>query len=292
MASPSVRKVYIFHIVIVSSGDTLTIRKLIRFGGMETKLLFWLEENEKSIFTFAQARAAIGGTVASAKNVLKRLKKKKRVIPLQKGIYLFAPLKSGKEGHWSEDAFLVAKKLAGKENYYIGFLSAMNHYGMTEQIPVIVHVVLTRQKKTIEAVGAKFVFTKKKELGEITMEKIHGEEIAFSSIEQTIIDGLAFPQYCLGISEVAKAINASRKAMNFEKLLEMAKHSSTAVRGRLGYILEQLGLKTHAKKLEGKFTGFAWLDPHLSKKNLSYSKKWGLKINMAEPELLDFLEVH
>lgn len=259
---------------------------------METKLLFWLEENEKSIFTFAQARAAIGGTVASAKNVLKRLKKKKRVIPLQKGIYLFAPLKSGKEGYWSEDAFLVAKQLVGKENYYIGFLSAMNHYGMTEQIPVIVHVVLTRQKKPINAVGAKFVFTKKKEFGEITVEKISGEEIAFSSREQTIIDGLAFPQYCLGISEVAKALNASRKTLDFEKLLEMANKAKAAVKGRLGYILEQLGLNPHAKKLEGKFAGFAWLDPHLAKKTLSYSKKWGLKINMTERELLDFLEVH
>ena len=149
--------------VIVSLGDTLTIQKLIGFGGKETKLLFWLEENEKSVFTFSEAREALGGSLASVKNVLKRLRKKKRVMHLQKGLYLFAPLKSGKEGFWSEDAFIVAKHLVGKENYSIGFLSAMNHFGMTEQIPVVVHVALERQKKPVEAVSVKFVFIKKDE---------------------------------------------------------------------------------------------------------------------------------
>src|SRR3989344_137216 len=132
--------------MIVSLDDTLAIQKLIGFGGKETKLLFWLEENEKSLFTFSEAGKALGGTLASVKNVLKRLKKKKRVMHLQKGLYLFAPLKSGEEGVWSEDAFIVAKHLAGGKNYCISFLSAMNHYGMTEQIPVIVQVALERQK--------------------------------------------------------------------------------------------------------------------------------------------------
>ncbi len=268
------------------------IQKVKRFGEMELRLIFALEQKKNFIFTFSDARKILKTSVASVKNILKRLKKKNRVIRLQKGVYLFAPMKSGQDGFWSEHAFMVVPYLVKTKKYYIGFLSAMNYWGMTEQIPIIVTVALQRQKKSTEAVQSKFVFVKKPRLGESVPIDFGGVKVNISSREQTIIDGLLYPEYCLGIAEIAKAIQTTRKELDWEKLIQLAKQEKSVVRRRLGHLLDVLKIKKYSKQLEEKFIGFNWLDSHSNKEIISYSKKWGLKLNLSEKQLLDFMEVY
>jgi len=161
---------------------------------------------------------------------------------------------------------------------------------MTEQIPIVVYVALTRQKRGLEAVQAKYVFVKKRRLGDFVPVPFGGTTVNVSSIEQTILDGLSFPEYCAGIAGVAKAIHFSRKNIDWGKLLRLAKNDRSAVRRRMGYLLELLGLKRQANKLKHGFAGFAWLDPTSQKTNFKYDKKWGLKVNEERRELLEFLE--
>ncbi|MDO8553866.1 MAG: type IV toxin-antitoxin system AbiEi family antitoxin [Candidatus Micrarchaeota archaeon] len=266
------------------------IQNIKRFGEMELKLLFYLEQRESFIFSFKDAKNVLQSSDASVKNVIKRLRKKNRIICLQKGTYLFAPLRSGEKGLWSEHAFVIVPALVKTENYYIGFISAMNYWGMTEQIPRTVYVALKRQKKVLEAVQTKFIFVKKPKLGDVTRETIQKTQINISSKEQTIIDALLFPEYCLGIEVVVGAIYSSRKSLNWDKFISLVKMEKSIVRRRLGYLLEMLKLKKYSKRLEEKFIGFNWLDHTSSKKVLLYSKKWGLKINISERELLNFME--
>jgi len=268
----------------------MVIQKIKRFGDKEIKLLFALEQQENQIFNIVQAKKMLGTSDASVKNVLKRLKKKHRVIPLQRGTYLFAPFKSGEEGLWTEDAFRVAPSLVAGRQYYIGFLSAMNYWGMTEQIPIVVYVVLTLQKRNLEAVQAKYIFVRKKKLGNFTTVSFGGTSVNISSREQTILDGLAFPRHCLGVEGIAKAIHFTRKELDWGKLLKLAKEDKSTVRRRLGFLLELLGLKRQAKGLKEDFRGFAWLDPASQKRNFTYNKKWGLKINVERKVLLEFME--
>jgi len=54
--------------------------------------------------------------------------------------------------------------------------------------------------------------------------------------------------------------------------------------------LDLLKLKKHSSALKEKFIGFHWLDHSRQKTSLGYSKKWGLKLNCSETELLAFLE--
>ncbi|MFH1200109.1 MAG: DUF6088 family protein [Candidatus Micrarchaeota archaeon] len=260
----------------------------MRFGERELALLFALEERNNGLFSFKDAKRILKGTAASVKNVLSRLAKKNRVIRLQKGSYLFAPLKSGPKGEWSEHSFLVAPALANTKNYYIGFLSALNHWGMTTQIPMTVFVALNRQKKSVKAVQTTFVFVKKRELGEFTQVKLGGTEVNVSTREQTIIDCLRLPQYCLGVSAAPEAIHSAASELDWGKLVSLAKAEKHVVRRRLGYILELMGFKRHAKQLEGSFQGFRWLDPSGPKHTIKYSKKWGLKLNLEEKQLLNF----
>jgi len=267
----------------------MKIQDIKRFGEREIKLLLALEQKKGFIFTFGDAKKILGTSEASAKNVLKRLKKKRRIIPLQKGTYLFAPLRSGREGLWSAHAFAAVPFLVKTSGYYVGFVSAMNYWGMTEQIPYTVNVALRRQKKKLRALQAEFVFVKKKALGDFVQDEIEGVKINISSKEQTLLDGLAFPEYCLGVAGVAKAIHYSKKEINWEKLALLAKNGKSSVQRRLGFLLELLGLKKQSKMLEGDFHGFVWLEPSAQKKDFAYSKKWGLKLNVKNDDVLEFM---
>ena len=265
------------------------MQKITGFGGMELRLIFALEQRKNQLFGIADAKRILGTSDATVWNVLKRLRRKKRVIRLQKGAYLFAPLRSGEDGLWTEDAFRVVPSLV-KGGYYVAFVSAMNYWGMTEQLPVVVYVALTRQKRGLEAAQAKYIFVKKRRLGDFVSVSFGGTMVNFSSIEQTILDGLSFPEYCTGIAGVSKAILFARKRMGWQKLVSLAKGDKSAVQRRLGYLLELLGFKKHAKKLNGEFVGYSWLDPTGQKRDFEYSKKWGLKLNEKKRGLLEFME--
>ena len=266
------------------------MQKVKNFGEMELRLIFALEQRKDQVFSTADAKRILGSSDASVWNVLKRLMKKKRVIRLQRGTYLFAPLRSGEDGLWSEDAFRVVPSLVNGSDYYIGFVSAMNYWGMTEQLPIVVYVALERQKRSLEAVQARFVFIKKKRLGDFIPVSFGGTMVNVSSVEQTILDGLSFPVYCLGIAGVAKAIWFTRKKIDWQKLISLAKNEKSVVQRRLGYLLELLGFKKRAKELEGEFVGYSWLEPSGQKREFEYSKKWGLKLNGKKSDLLEFME--
>jgi len=72
-------------------------KKALRFGERE---FFAFEASKRCTFTTAETKGILGGTDASAKNVLKRLKRKRRV-KVKLGKYLFAPMQSGRKGEWS-----------------------------------------------------------------------------------------------------------------------------------------------------------------------------------------------
>ena len=265
----------------------MDMQKVKRFGEREIRLLFALEQEKNSVFTIAQARKILGTSDASVKNVLKRLKKKNRIMPIQKGIYLFAPLKSGEKGLWTENAYKIVPMIAGSNDYYVGFAAAMNYWGMTEQMPYVIRVAMVKQKKPKSVVQSKFVFVKKRKLGDYQRVSFGIVYVHFSSIEQTILDGLSFPEYCLGIEGVARAIHFTKDKIDWGKLVSMAKRDKSIIQRRLGFLLELLEIK-HSEQLEVNFKGFSWLDPAGLKKDFKYSTKWGLKVNVKREDLLEF----
>lgn len=266
------------------------MQKIKGLGEVELRLVFALEQRKEQLFTIGDARRILGSSDASVWNVLKRLRQKRRVIRLQRGVYLFAPMRSGEEGLWSEHAFKVVPSLIKNEEYYVGFVTAMNYWSMTEQLPIVVYVALARQKRPVQAVQSKFVFVKKKTLGDFVSEDFGGVAVNVSSIEQTILDGLSFPAYCLGVAGIAKAIHFSRREMDWKKLVRLAVQDKSAVQRRLGFLLEKLGFKKEASGLRKAFAGFVWLDPAAQKKAFTYNAKWGLKINVSDDRLLEFKE--
>jgi predicted transcriptional regulator of viral defense system len=261
------------------------IQRNVRFGELETRALFALEEAGTRFVTSAKLAALLRVSTGRANKLAWQLTRKRRLLRMKKGLFLFAPMRSGKEGLWTEHSLLLLPELMKSKEYYVGFWTALNHYGLTEQIPITVQVVCTSRQRNFEALQTRFLFFKARKLGEWREEKIGEKTVRFATIEQLMVDCLAYPENSGGLKEACKALWEARKKIDWVKLEQLASGSGDAVRRRLGYLSELLGLKKF--KADG-FTGWRWLDPSRTRKAVGRSDKWGLLLNVSEKALTDW----
>lgn len=257
----------------------------IHLGPMESRLIFTLERDGRTLFTFKDAHAILASSNKSVYRVLDRLKLKRRIRQVRKGLYLLSPARSGIEGTWTEHVFAVIPKLAGAD-YYVGFWSALGYWGMTEQLPQATYVAVLKRRRnvTFDNQRIHFVTYPLGRFFDYTQEKIGETEFNISSREKTVIDSLAHLEYSGGITEVAKGIWTARDQLDISRMIQDAeKMQILAVRVRLGYLLELLGFEkgVYSSLLPEKPTGAPWLDPSAAKKTADYSNRWGLRMNIS-----------
>ncbi|MDW7733663.1 MAG: type IV toxin-antitoxin system AbiEi family antitoxin [Methanolobus sp.] len=269
------------------------ITRKIRLGSNELRLLFTLEEEGISVFSIKDAKRILKTSIPSVWNVVYRLKKKGRIEEIEKGKYLLIPARAGYEGSWSEIPYLIVPNII--DVYYIGFWTALNYWGMTEQVPNVVFVTTTQRKKDLDYGETRFEFislSKKRFFGFVEEKAARGT-FNISSREKTIVDCMLYPKYCGGLDEAIKGIWKSRKELDFVKLLEYSKRVEVSVvTRRIGYALELLGLaeEISSQIASTRSKGYMWLDPLGPKKVIEYSKKYGLIINRTKDELTGWME--
>ena len=264
------------------------VTKNFRFGELETRALFTLEEAETSLITSVELAKILKISKNRANKLAWQLVRKKRLLRIRRGTYLFAPMKAGPNGYWSEEAFILISQIMKNEPYYISFRTAMNYYGFTEQIPWITQVVVTKRRRSFEAVGTQYEFIKFSKLGEWQEANIAGKLVKMATREQLIIDCLTHPKYGGGMKEVAKALWNARDEIDWKKLRDLALKSKDVVRRRLGYLCEML--KLYLPKIKETYVGWRWLDPSNIKSTKRKLAKWGLLINLTEKELMEWKE--
>jgi predicted transcriptional regulator of viral defense system len=268
------------------------ITQNIKLGANELKLLFTIEEENKSVFSITDAKRILKTSAPSVWNIIYRLKKKGRIEEIEKGKYLLIPARAGYEGSWSEVPYLLVPHII--RAYYIGFWTALNYWGMTEQVPNVVFVATTQRKKDFEFGNTRFEFvtlTKKRFFGYVEEKSTMGT-FSISSREKTIIDCILYPKYCGGLDEAFKGIWKAKDELDFMKLLEYSKRMGVSVvTRRTGYALELLGLAEaiSCEIASCRSKGYMWLDPIGPKKVLEYSKKYGLIINRTKDELAGWI---
>jgi predicted transcriptional regulator of viral defense system len=268
------------------------ITRKIRLGSNELRLLFTLEEENISVFSINDAKRILKTSTPSVWNVIYRLKKKGRIEEIEKGKYLLIPARAGLEGYWSEIPNLMVPYII--DVYYIGFWTALNYWGMTEQVPNVVFVATTQRKKDLDYGDTRFEFitlSKKRFFGFVEEKAARGT-FNISSREKTIIDCMLYPKYCGGLDEAIKGIWNARKELDFVKLLEYSKRLGVSVvTRRICYALELLGMEEELcpEKTLGRSKGYMWLDPLGPRKVLEYSKKYGLIINRTKDELTGWM---
>ena len=109
-----------------------------------------------------------------------------------------------------------------------------------------------------------------------------------SDLERTVIDGLRQPEYCGGVSEVAKGLWMRHDDIIVARLVDYAPRLGIgAVIRRLGYLLElyRLAPETELARLREKLTDtYLLLDPTLPKEG-AHLRRWRIQLNVTPQEL-------
>lgn len=256
-------------------------------GKKESFLISSLARGNRNIFTVEDVKAIIGD---AAKRTIYNLVKKKWILKLKRGLYVIVPLDIGVKGadSFAIHNFIIGSKLV--EPYYIGYWSALNYYGFSDQIPSTTFIATTKAKKKTEILQTTYLFvqvSKRKFFGTVEID-IEGEKIRISDKNKTIADCLDHPDYCGGIDEIARSVYFSKEEIDLKKVKQCAlKMGNLTILKRLGYILEVSDL---LEQYEDIFKGvrlskgYSLLDP-LSPRSGSYDDRWGLLVNVEiKPE--------
>jgi len=233
-------------------------------------------------FTFIDALKISNLSTKSLQKVLYRLQQSGAIERIEKGKYLIIPL-GAEKGKYTLHEFVIGSLLV--EPYTIAYWSALNYYGLTEQIPTTVFIqTIARKFNTnpeVFGVQYKIVKIKKEKVFGIRKEWIEETQINITDKEKTMIDCLDKPQYCGGIIEVAKALKNNK--FDRKKLEDYAQRiGNSGVLRRLGYLCEQLNIKINLPKLNTR--NYLLLNPAMPEKG-SKSAKWRLIINLNEKTL-------
>jgi len=264
-------------------------------GKISAKLITQLYDENKTVFTIDDVIRIHRTSPETAAKLVFDLVKRKNVYRLKKGKYIIIPQELGSVDKYVGNWYVAAKEIVNSPHYYVAFYSAMKYWGMTTQPVLVVYVVTPKRQFVPQTMTGRisFVYVDRKYIWGVKEEWVtKTEKVRISDIEKTTIDALAHPEYCGGITEVAKGIWLVKEKINFNRLIEYAeRYNRNVVAKRLGYILELLGiagdnLLTELKKfVKNRYDLF---DP-TAKGGASSKNNWRLLDNIGKEQILKII---
>jgi len=250
-----------------------------------------LHERNRTLFTVGDVAAITGLGEASARSFARKLVDRGVAARLKPGLFVLVPFELGREREYLGDPLLVARALAGGAAYYLSHGTAMEIHQMVTQPRLVVYVSTPKliRSRMIGGTEFRFVHCKRRDLFGIEPHWVTKQEtVQVSDIDRTVIDGLRHPEYCGGLTEVAKGLWIQREKIQVSALVEYALRLDVgAVVGRLGFLLELYGMATpEALRVLQRRLGSAYvlLDPVLPREG-KYLRRWRLRLNVSPDEL-------
>jgi predicted transcriptional regulator of viral defense system len=252
----------------------------------ESQALSRLAGEGRQVVTIGDIGSALDISRRVAKDMAYALKEKGWLERLAHGKYLILPLSAGEDAVYTEHEFVIADALV--EPMYIGYWSALNHHGLTEQMPRTVYVVTTARTQTREIHGVTYrpvSVTEQKFFG-YQPTAVGSAEVNVASVEKTLVDCADHPEFCGGITELAKAMqNATEMHCSWETVVEYLRRvENGAATKRLVYLADQLDidLPEYDTLVENFTSGYPLLDPTREATG-THDSKYQLRLNV-DPE--------
>ena len=260
-------------------------------GPQAATLVTALHERGRVLFTLEDVAAITGLREASARSFVRKLVARGVVARLRPGLFVLVPFELGREREYLGEPLLVAKTLARGRDYYLSHGTAMEIHQMVTQPRLVVYVTTPRsiRPRTIGGTEFRFVRCQRRHLfGTVPHWVTKQETVQVSDLERTVIDGLHHPEYCGGLTEVAKGLWIQREKVQVQRLGEYALRLKVgAVIRRLGYLLElyEVGPPEALRGLQRRLTAtYAALDPVLPAEG-KYLRRWRVRLNVTPEEL-------
>jgi predicted transcriptional regulator of viral defense system len=235
-------------------------------------------------FSIQDARRVLGHKESDpTRQFLERLQTKGWIKRIKRGRFAVIPLSSGEDRTPQLHEFIVAMELVTPAT--IAYWSALNHHGMTEQLPRTVFVAtnhpVRRPPGEVLGLSYKIISLRPEKFFGVVKDWIDEMPFMVTDREKTIIDGLDLPQYVGGVAEIVKVLSIGWTILNESKLRKYAvKIGNSAVAKRLGFLMETLGVGNveALRKVVTLAPGFSSLDPTLPQHG-KYNRRWGLLVN-------------
>jgi len=266
--------------------------KLKTLGPQAAHLVITLYEQNKPIFRLKEVQKILRLGEVSSSNFVRKLVNRGVVTRLKPGLFILVPFELGKEAEYIGNPFVVAREIMDVKDYFLSHATAMEIHGGFTQPQLVVYVTTLKPRRSITALGIEFRFIhsqKKYFFGISDYWVTKQEKVKVSDLERTIIDGLKQPEYCGGLTEVAKGLWMRHQDVNINRLISYAiKIGVGAVIRRLGFLLElyKIGTSEDWEILSSHLTEtYVRLDPLLTSEG-KYLRKWRLQRNVSPEELL------
>ena len=261
-------------------------------GSKAASLITTLYEEKHSIFRLKEVRKILNIGKPSAINFVRKLVNRGIATRLKPGLFILVPFELGKEREYLGDPLIVAREIVSGKGYYFSHGTAMQIHQMVTQPRLVVSASVLKPRRPVHVLGAEFQFihTPKKYFFGVTDHWATKEaKVKVSDLEKTVIDGLRQPEYCGGLTEVAKGLWIRHQDMNHDRLIEYAKKTGIgAVIRRLGFLMElyQIGTAKNLEALHNTLTeAYMRLDPLLPAEG-KFLRRWRLQLNVSSEELL------
>jgi predicted transcriptional regulator of viral defense system len=255
-------------------------------GSENSRLFTAMSGQGRVVFSIEEAQTITGKSYAATQQALLRLTRAGWLVKLGAGKYAIVSPSAGEDAIPEANRLVIARELVGDGPYYVSHDSALEvHNMLTRPVTrVILSTPRRLQTRTILKVPYQFVTTKPENMwGHAPLWVSSGEKVQVSDPERTILDGLARPDLCAGVSEVATGLLIRKDTLDWEKLAGYARRlGSQVVAKRLGYLLEfyDLGtpqVLTSLQELVGP--SYALLDPILPADG-RFLRRWRLRLNI------------
>ena len=260
-----------------------------RNGGLEAKnrqLLDELHRHTSGPFTVAEAHEILALSPSRTRRFLAQLASNGWLARIRRGLYTTVPLGASKPADWREDPWLIAAKTF--EPCYIGGWSALEHWGLTEQVFRDIVVVTARKvpsrDRLIQAVRYRLRHRPEEQHFGTTPVWRGQQRIDVSDPERTLVDVLDDPELGAGVRHIADCLAAYFEGeTNTGRIVDYtARLGNRTVFKRLGYLLETLRIaqsqliETCRDRIS---TGLSPLDPTVERKG-KIRKRWNLRVNV------------
>ncbi|MEK7403750.1 MAG: type IV toxin-antitoxin system AbiEi family antitoxin [Acidobacteriota bacterium] len=260
-------------------------------GTRTAQLTTALYERGQTTFTLADVQDITRLSAASARSLIRHAVGRGIVSRLEPGLFVLVPPELGRAGEFFGNPYVVARELVAGADYYISHASAMELHRMVTQPQFVLFTSTTRRlrNRTIHGSEFRFVRIRTKDVFGLTSHWITKQDsVKVSDLERTVIDGLRLPQYCGGVTEVAKGLWMRRADIKPGRLADYALRLGVgAILRRLGYLIELYRLAPAAEldRLRSSLTAtYAVLDP-LAPGEGPHLSSWRLRINIPPEEL-------
>lgn len=260
-------------------------------GPQAAQLVTTLQERHHLSFALTEVMQITGLKAASARSFMRALVNRGIAARLRPGLFNLVPFELGREKEYLGNPYVAARELMRGRDYYISHASALDIHRMSTQPQLVVTVSSPKAMRKCSIFGTEFRFVR------CPAERFFGfteawvdkqEKVMVSDLERTLLDGLRAPEYCGGVTEVAKGFWMRRADVDVRKLVEYAlRLDSSAIIGRLGYLMEilEVGAQSDRDSLrEGLGNAYVRLDPMLPAEG-KFLSKWRLRLNVAAEEL-------